>query len=291
MSTSKKNHRAKPPDQSWFVDSAPLSRTPDLRDWLVKPLLIAGLPGAVGIARRTPHTSIFLDLAISLATGTPFLGKFDLPRQRRVAVVYGESDEATVQETVHRIAAAKNVPLHEDSLVLWSFGLPQLSGSSHYGGFRRRLAANKIDVVFLDYLYICRVLAAGQGVSAAKLYKIRELLLGTARACLAARTTPVLVDHMGKTGKTRAKNGADAPPPARIDATNASIGEFARQWLLVGRRTPYQPGGGTHRLALNFGGRPMESGTWDVDIDEGVPGEDRKRREWNVQVRPHQLVR
>jgi hypothetical protein len=205
--------------------------------------------------------------------------------------VYGEIGEATVHETVQRIAAAKNVRLHEDCLVLWPFRLRQLSLSPHHAGLRRSLAASKIEVVFLDSHYISRLLAAGHEASVANLYEIWHelgpLLLGTAQACLAAGTTPFLVHHRGKTFRTTAKNAAEAPPPELIHLSAANIEEFARQWLFVYRRIRYQPGSGTHRLTLGAGGSAEQAGYWNVDVDEGIPGENFKGGEWNVQVRPY----
>jgi replicative DNA helicase len=233
--------------------------------------------------------SLVVDLAISLGTGTPFLGTFEVPRQRRVAVVCGKRGETTVQETVEHIAAAKNVRVDKDCLVVWSCRLPQLSRPSHHDGLRRSLAANKIEVAFLDSLYMGALLDASQDAPAANLYEVAHamgpLLLATARVCLAAGTTPLLVSLMRKTAKTTTKYGAKPPPPDLVRLCYANIKKFARQLLLVDRRTSYQPGSGTHRLALRVDGMPREEDIWDVDIDEGLPGEDGKRREWQVQVR------
>ena len=41
---------------------------------------------------------------------------------------------------------------------------------------------------------------------------------------------------------------------SRPRASRDGVGEFVRQWVLVGRRTPYQPGTGAHDLLLTVGG-------------------------------------
>jgi hypothetical protein len=73
MNTSNENHGAKPPDQPRFADAASLSQTPDLPDWLVKPLLIAGQRGVVAGARKKLQTSLVLDLVrLPLKRGTVY---------------------------------------------------------------------------------------------------------------------------------------------------------------------------------------------------------------------------
>ena len=69
------------------------------------------------------------------------------------------------------------------------------------------------------------------------------------------------------------------------DLAFSGLQEFARQWLLVGRRKPYVPGSGLHQLSFHTGGSAGFSGHWAVDIDEGTVDEHFAGRHWEVSVR------
>ena len=70
---------------------------------LVKRVLVAGQPMIVGAPQKTLKTSVMCDLAVSLATATPFLGHFDVPRAVKVALLSGESGEWTLAQTLQRV--------------------------------------------------------------------------------------------------------------------------------------------------------------------------------------------
>jgi len=55
------------------------------REWLAEGVLLAGSP-AVLAGERIGLTWFAADLAVSLATGTSFLGHFPVPRRRRTAL-------------------------------------------------------------------------------------------------------------------------------------------------------------------------------------------------------------
>jgi hypothetical protein len=56
---------------------------------------------------------------------------------------------------------------------------------------------------------------------------------------------------------------------------------MGRQWWLIGRREPYEPGTGSHKLWLSIGGSAGHSALWAVNVEEGVAGE---LRRWEVSL-------
>jgi len=79
--------------------------------------------------------------------------------------------------------------------------------------------------------------------------------------------TFILVHHPRK---RREGYAGDFDPVELSEIAWSGFQEWARQWLLIGRREPYAPGTGTHRLWLTAGGSVGHSSLWALDIEEGL---------------------
>lgn len=249
-------------------------------EWMVRRVLVAGQPFILGGPRKSLKTSILIDLAVSLATGTPFLGAFDVPRPRRVCMVSGESGEFNILTTARRVCTAKGVSFADAGENLrFDFRLPQLANVGDLKALQRGLTACRAELVILDPLYLCLLAGGGDdSPQASNLFEMGPLYLNVARTCLDVGCTPALAHHF-KT--TRADHNAQ---PDLADLAYAGVQEFVRQWGLVGRREPFEPGAGEHRLWLVAGGSVGHSGCWAVDVDEGQLDDDFGGRKWAVRI-------
>ncbi|MCY2989938.1 MAG: AAA family ATPase [Planctomycetota bacterium] len=273
-------HRVEPSsagtDEIGFIDTATFLDRDYPLNWLIKQILVEGQPCILGGGKKNLKTNLAIALAVALSGGLPFLGRFPVPRRLRVGVISGESGGATIKETFRRICKAASVD--PQSLgVFWSFRLPHLSKSADVQELAVAIEEHGLDVIILDPLYLS-LLAGNPNVQASNIYQMGPLLGEVTQACLEAGATPVLVHH------TKMDNKPTYQPPELENLAFAGVQEFARQWILVGRREKYEPGTGEHRLWLNVGSAVGFSGCWALDIGEGMVQDDFTGRRWDVSV-------
>lgn len=270
---------------SYFTDSKQFAATKHRLCWLIEGVLFADQLAVIGGAKKSLKTSLAVDLAVSLGTATPFLGHFKVPKRVKVAFISGECGEAVIKESAKRVCEARDCRL-ADCSVFWSFRLPELAGQLGLSQLRGDLTSLDADVVIIDPLYLC--LTAGGSGTAGNLYEIGALLNAVANTCRCAGATPILIHHTTKGGGRHGHKNSDFPLPLDLDdLAYAGIGEFARQWILLSRRSPYDSKRHRDELLMNLGGNAGHSGCWSVEVDEGELTTDFGGRSWDVSVRPY----
>jgi len=257
------------------ITSAELAAAEYTLEYLIDGLLVRGQPGIIAGPKKTLKTNLSIDLALSLAEGSMFLGRFNVPAAVRVGVMSGESGAATIQETALRIAAAKGRPLAEYEKAIWCFDVPQLGHAQHMAALADFIAEHKLEVLILDPTYLMML---GLGDDAGNLFVVGRFLKSLGELAQSTGCTPLLCHHLRK---TRAE---PYEPPELEEIAWAGFQEFVRQWMLLGRRTRYDPAdGGHHELWLSVGGSAGHSGLWALNIDEGTR-QDPGGRQWEVEV-------
>ena len=249
----------------------------DLRPtFLVKGVLVEGQPMIVGGRSKTLKTSIVCDLVVAIGSGTPFLGRFDA-RQVAVGFWSGESGAATTRDTARRCAEARGLSL-ADTWTLWSFDLPRLSDLRHLDALEETIRHHGLKVAVIDPLYLS-LLSPDTASGASNVFMMGSLLQGLTRLGQRTNCTVVLLHHFRKGGQ------ADEDNPAGLEElAQSGVAEWARQWLLLQRRVPYQ-NDGNHALWLRCGGSAGHSSLWGLNIDEGTIDPDTgEGRRWEVTV-------
>lgn len=124
-------------------------------DWLVERVTVRDQPVVIGGPYKTLKTSMALDLAVSLATGTKFLNTFGVPRAGKVALFSGDPWQA-INETVRRICLAKDYDPEEwECDVLCGFELPRFGSAADRTELRHLVRDNGVGVVIVDPLHLC----------------------------------------------------------------------------------------------------------------------------------------
>jgi hypothetical protein len=120
-----------------------------------------------------------------------------------------------------------------------------------------QLRAQECQVVILDPMYLCL-----EGVQMNNLVEVGSRLRTFCLMCQDVPCTPVFVHHTLKHIKPTNE------PLQLSDLAFAGFAEFARQWLLIRRRTYYR-NDGKHDLILSCGGSAGHGEMLSVSVDEG----------------------
>lgn len=246
------------------------------REYIIDGILTAGEPCVIGGRSKTLKTSLVVDLALALGTGGKFLNQFQA-QPRRVALLSGESGDYTIQETALRISFAYGYDPHAAN-VFWGFDLPCLGSDEDLASLNASLIENKIEVLIVDPVYLSLMGDATRGLNASNLFDVGPLLMRIAKLCKAAGTTLILLHHCRKNSPNEKYEA-----PELEELSMSGFGEFARQWILLGRQEAYQFNG-THKLWVSVGGSAGHSGLWSVIIDEGTTTAEHGRR-WEIEVK------
>jgi hypothetical protein len=246
-------------------------------EYLIPGLLVKGQPCILAGPKKCLKTNISIDLTLSLARQSPFLGVFPVNKPVRVALISGESGKATIQETAVRIAKSKSSPhLSDYENAFWCFTLPKLGQPNSVKTMVDYVELHRLDVLVIDPAYLAMPL----GDSASNLFLVGAMLGELTKVSEATGVTIILCHHARKGSGDR-----QFDPPELESIAWAGFQEWARQWILLGRRDAYNPdSNGEHELWLTSGGSAGHSGLWAVDIEEGTRNGGASRK-WVVEVK------
>jgi hypothetical protein len=263
--------RRKPIDYHFMTCADLVAAKFDIR-FLVEGIMAAGQPLIIAGPQKALKTSVALDMAFSLATAGHFLGRFKVPEPVAVGFMSGESGGPTLAETARRIARAAGYdPAGVRNLII-SDRVAQIGSPDHLAAIDLVILEHALEVLFIDPVFM-----AMDGADAGNLFIQGQILRRVSELCQDRGCTLVLLHHVKK------GSGNDYQPLELSSIAWAGFAEAARQWALLNRREPYEPGSGLHHLHLSVGGSAGHGGYWGLDVDEGTyhPGVDRL---WNVSV-------
>ena len=245
-------------------------------EYLVNDVVPTGQYGLISGRFKSLKTTVAYDLAVSVATGTPFLGRFHVPTPRPVLFMSGETIAGPLQEIARRMQAAKGVDLTNIPL-FWSTDLPNLLVEEDMAELRRFIEDRDVGLVVLDPTYL---LMAEVGGDASNLFAMGRLLRPVGEIVADTGSSLLLVNH---NKKSRAADLHRFDPPELSEIAMSGFAEWCRYHVLLGPREEWDPEVGQHWLWMRTGGM-THAGLWAVDVFEGKTADEGGRR-WDVVVR------
>jgi hypothetical protein len=249
-------------------------------EFLAQDFIALGSPLLLGGKSKTLKTSLLLYVSVCLAHALSIFGRYRVPRPAPVTILSGESGLPVIQETLRRIRRALNV--QPNGQIHISTDLPDLTSSFVRQGrsleqLRGHLQRHASKLVVFDPAYLML-----EGDDAGNVFKQGGRLRPLAELGDELQATIALVHHLKKS------SGQELAIPTLEDFAFAGFAEFAAQWILIGRREPYEDGSGHHELWLRYGGRAGHEGLLGVDIRERAPISTTSdgRRIWQVTAQP-----
>jgi AAA domain len=169
-------------------------QTAGQRTWLSQRLWPGDAYGVLGAQDKAGKTWGLLDLAVSVASGTPWLGRFPCPAPGPVTLFLGEGGMPGTVRRLRAVTEHKGLDLAELALRL-EFKAPNLGRAEHLRFIAEELAAHPPRLLGLDPSY----LTTG-GRSGTNLNEMGELLASVQALCEDAAAALVVNVHWNKTG-------------------------------------------------------------------------------------------
>ena len=232
-------------------------------EFLVDKILVSGQHAILGGQQKTLKTSILMDLALSLATATPFLNCYEVFEPVPSLVISGESGSSSITDCLNRICVSKGNVDPGGNLHL-SFELPGLSVQKHIDGLCKIIDDRSVRFCAIDPAYLCIQKMSDPPVNMADLTGVGSVLEMLGSVHERTGCTTLLVHHVKKVARAQRFDS-----PLMSDLSGAGFAEWARQWILIGRRAAYEHDG-HHQLSLEVGGSAGHGVSSSLDVYEGL---------------------
>ncbi len=240
------------------VDALQLRDTADDPvDWLVDWVFGMDQPTLFGAPSKACKTTKLCDLAVAIATKTPWLGHFEIPKRRKVLFITGESNNRAISRRIAKAISYREGMTWENVqgwLRTETVQFPTLPSEIHQNQIRKAIEKHAIDVCIIDPLY-----RGLKGIDTHKVGEVGDAITGLARRIKPAHL--IIAHHVTKSAAR--ESGA----PTLEDLTGAGIAESCGNWWLIGRREKYKYDK-IHRFEVVYGGRDEQSGIRAITLDE-----------------------
>jgi hypothetical protein len=164
------------------------------RRFLIRGMWPAGDYGVHAAEAKAGKSWNATDLVVSVASGTPWLGRFEIDDPGPAVMFVGEGSKANTVRRIRAVAAARGVQA-ETLPITVCVRAPHLDNRAHLAAIADELERSRPTLVTLDPLY----LSAGGG-DGRSLYSMGALLEGVQLVVQRTGASLFVVTHFNKTG-------------------------------------------------------------------------------------------
>lgn len=213
-----------PPDTTPWSTYDLLTRATSV-EYLIEDILCAGEPMIIAGPPKSLKTTFACMIAVSLATGRPFLGRYSVNRPQKVLLASMESGKDVISQIIAGALQFHGMDYRswryaENLRYLWA--LPD--NPSAWQEFRDTLDRVRPNVVILDPMYMI-ITADPSNVN-----DCGQWIKWIADFVKSAGATPIFIDH---TRKPPAQRSNSRKTLTLYDITGAGKAEVARQWIIL----------------------------------------------------------
>ena len=244
------------------------------RKWLLREIWPSGDYGVLAGEMKTQKTWCAMDMAISVASGTPWLGEVPVDDPGPVLMFCGEGGKANIVARLRAIAEPRGLSLAKLDIVVCPRA-PHLSEKNHLDQVASTLAHVQPKLVIVDPLY----LAAGGAADGTNLYAMGSLLEGIQHRCQDVAAALSVIHHFNrKTTAGGAMRMAGAGP--------AEWGRVLISLTVKNRRTNAETGETQMRTDLDIIGGEISDHT--IRLERRIWSDD--RTDLNAQLHVETVV-
>ncbi|MGH9054335.1 MAG: AAA family ATPase, partial [Acidimicrobiales bacterium] len=184
------------------IDAAPAPR------WLAQPVWPEDAYGVIAAEKKAGKTWMILDLAVSVASDTPWLGVYPVGKPGPALLFLGEGGERKMIRRLRSVCESRGVLLDGLPLRL-CHRVPLLTSALQLDEIREEIEKVRPAVVIIDPLYL-----AAAGAKSSDLYAMGAVLSGVQAVCQGAGAALVVVTHWNKTGEGHGAHRMTGAGPA-----------------------------------------------------------------------------
>lgn len=162
------------------------------RRWLIRGIWPAGSYGIHAAEMKAQKTWNVLDLAVSVASHTPWLDSIHIDDPGPVLVFAGEGGKAAIVRRLRAICASRDITLEDLPIVVCTRS-PHLNSDEHLHQIAGQLEATHPRLALLDPLYL-----AARGAKGSDLYAMGELLERAQHLCEPENVALLAVTHYNR---------------------------------------------------------------------------------------------